>query len=433
MKRLIIFPMILSIMFCSCAETPSEVDSEIDAYNNASAVKTVDEEYGSVEAVLEQARDIEKTNKTNIRIEILVLPQSKAMLVYDIKLECSGNSETLDTISKSKALDFQAGEKVRIDGDIQKWKNSGDNRFTYQPSECAEVMYKKDQSVQCEQGSYFGFNLAVTQTGIVSRLPDWSSPDTMPPDTYAAQKRYYSGFEDISESFTLCDGKDMTVSQAASFAENFADEYYSKSESSQFTYKADYIDVREIEKGKHGIYVLLARCDKNGTRFDSTFAYKPDLTKDIPALLAQPVLVWITRTDYIAEAERHYALKIVSEKETDKLLTLQSAVEKLSNTLAQSTAYSIKRASLKYVSVFKSSDYVKDAKKYYDSVDENKKLEIQVSPQSITAYGNYELEARPCWVFETCTGSGKETNCGIVYIVDALTGEVRIENAGIRF
>ena len=433
MKRLIIFPMILSIMFCSCAETPSEVDSEINAYNNASTVDNTNMQYDDIMNVLAQARDFADTNKTNITVENIVLPESTSMPVYEMKLECSDIDGTMEKLSASKSLHFEGGETVKIDNNIDQWKNSGNNIFTYEPSENAKVMYNKGQSIQCERGTYFGFNLAVTQTGIISRLPEWSSPDTMPPDTYTAQKRYYFGFDEITDSYTLFDGKEMTISQAASFAQSFADEVFASSEQSQFQYKADYIDVREIEKGKNGIYVLLTRCDKNGSRFDSTFAYKHDLTKDLPALLAQPVLVWITRTDYIAEAERHYALKLTSEKETGKLLTLQSAADKLSNTLAQSTIYSIKRASLRYVSEFKSSDYVKQAKQYYDSIDESKQFEVLVSPQAISAYGNYELEARPCWVFETCTGTGKETNCGTVYIIDALTGEIRIENESVRF
>lgn len=60
--------------------------------------------------------------------------------------------------------------------------------------------------------------------------------------------------------------------------------------------------------------------------------------------------------------------------------------------------------------------------------DRNMYGNVVYSPDSIYAYGNYEITAVPYWVFTDIMAQNNDTNCGSIFMVNAVDGSVRIEN-----
>ena len=108
-------------------------------------------------------------------------------------------------------------------------------------------------------------------------------------------------------------------------------------------------------------------------------------------------------------------------------MTLKSAVNILSNKLAQGKAYEFDTAELKYIFEVTRSDYINAARDYAKS-DESDDIIVLYSPESVCAYGSYQITAKPYWVFTDITSQNTGTNCGSIFMIDALDGELRIEN-----
>ncbi|MBR1764398.1 MAG: hypothetical protein IJ746_03290 [Ruminococcus sp.] len=419
---------VCATMLAACAEAPEEVREEISIYDAAEAVEKADIRKASFEEVLEEARELSQTNGTNVKIESIILPESEAMPTYTLELDSAGQEELFAALTECDELSLQGGYKVELGGDIDSWRSSRERTFTYGPELPAKVLYKDKDSIKIsDSGIYYNYELISVDGGITTLFSSFASPDTMPPQTYSAEGRYYTDLKATDDSYTLYDGSAMTVAEAAEMAEGFANSCFSKAELSQFTYQADYIDARRIEDDRFGMYIVLCRRDSRGSLFDSSYGYLFDLDRPEHPILNGIIYLWVTGSGRIEELEHHYPLKITEERENSEYVTLGSAVEILSYVLAQGTAYDIRRCTLKYVPVFTDSDYERDARAFRDSLPEEDRSLVQISPEAICRYGSYTLEARPCWVFETCSGSGTQTNCGTVYIIDALSGELRIE------
>ena len=137
--------------------------------------------------------------------------------------------------------------------------------------------------------------------------------------------------------------------------------------------------------------------------------------------------LWITSHDSIAEFQRMYTFSIAESGTNDKIVTLRSAVDTLSKELAQGKSYDFDTAELKYIFEITQSDYIDAAREFAKSGDSNDFITIY-SPEAVYAYGSYKITAKPYWVFTDITANNSGTNCGRIFMIDALDGDLRTEN-----
>lgn len=422
------------IMLSACAETPKEVKSDITIYDNAEKIDTVKIRKASLETVLKDAGVFKNVNKTNINVDNIILPVSTKMPEYTVDFISGENEGKFFSMQNDSQIGNDGGQVVSIQNDIEKWKQYGKNIFSVRPTIDMDVFYRKGQEIMISDGTYYGYNMCKTEHGLITLFPDGTSLERNSAHSYNAVKRYYDNFEKIEESFCLCDGKEVTVSKIAEYAEDFCKRNFSPAEHNLFEYKTDYIDARKITENKYGYYVSLCRVDSYGNRFDSTYIYDYvyDAFKDKNALMPAPIYLWITESDEIVEFERHYSLSLTESADNDSFVPLDNAAEILSYTLAQGKSYNFNIAELKYIFEFTESDYIDAARKAAIESNENDATVIY-SVDSIYAYGDYEIKAVPYWVFAQSNSSGSDTNSAVLYMVNAVDGSVRIENENIKW
>ena len=198
-----------------------------------------------------------------------------------------------------------------------------------------------------------------------------------------------------------------------------------------FDYQVNYVDVRQVSPEQYGYYISLCRKDLHGNLFDATpiYTYTLDEFENRNPLIASPIHLWITSNDNIAEFEIIQALTISEVIANDQIVSLGSAVNILSNELAQGKSYDFETVELKYILETTSSDYIDAARNYAKSSEyDSNTYGIVYSPDSIFAYGNYQINAIPYWVFTDITAQNTDTNCGGIFMINAIDGNLRIEN-----
>ncbi len=109
-----IFILLTVITCCSCAKAPKEVMNEISAYDSAQAAQTAEIKTATFKEVTDNAKDINKTNNTNIKIQSINLPESEGMPTYTIKLDSSGRKELFDALSECDELNLHGGVTVMM-------------------------------------------------------------------------------------------------------------------------------------------------------------------------------------------------------------------------------------------------------------------------------------------------------------------------------
>ncbi len=137
--------------------------------------------------------------------------------------------------------------------------------------------------------------------------------------------------------------------------------------------------------------------------------------------------LWITSQDNVAEFQRMYTFCVEESGSNDKIVTLKTAVDTLSSKLAQGKSYDFDTAELKYVFEITQSDYI-DAAREYAKTNADNSVPIVYSPESVYAYGSYKISAKPYWVFTEITAQNTGTNCGRIFMIDALDASLRTEN-----
>ena len=432
-KKSLICVLISLSLLAGCAKAPSEVEKEIDDYNSAQAVSETDIDTLPVSDALNEARSFCDANKTNIKIQNLILPESTKMPTYDVRFDNSGVAD-LFTKLQSEPLFSNKGGGTTVDtpNDFTIWKTQKDYCFTAFPEYNGVNYYRRTSDVkQADWGTYYGQNMRMSEAGCISLYADEQNTGIGSAMKYPVDKRFLINQLNNTESYTLCDGKRMSVSDAVKFAQKFCNEKIAAAEKNQFEYQVNYLDVRKVADGKFGYYVSLCRKDKYGNLFDATsmYPYLIDEFEARNALIASPMYLWITSHDSIAEFQRMYTFSIAESGTNDKIVTLRSAVDTLSKELAQGKSYDFDTAELKYIFEVTQSDYINDARKYAKSNEYNSnEYGVVYSPESIYAYGNYTITAVPYWVFTEITAQNTGTNCGRIFMIDALDGDLRIEN-----
>ena len=108
----------------------------------------------------DNAKDINKTNNTNIKIQSIILPESEGMPTYSIKLDSSGRKELFDALSDCDELGLHDGVTVESSGNSDSWKALGNDVFTYAPDINAMLLYKDKESIKkSSSGVYYNYEL----------------------------------------------------------------------------------------------------------------------------------------------------------------------------------------------------------------------------------------------------------------------------------
>lgn len=432
-KKQIALMVLSALLFTGCAETPKEVKSEIEDYKNAETVAEAEIITVPLSEAIEKANKFNEENKTNVSIKDIIVPQSKKMPTYDVKFY---NEKVSDVFTKLQSeplfgTDGQ-GTTVKAPGESEKWFLKKSYCFTSFASTNDLLYYGKDDEILISDwGTHYGHKMWATETGRFTLYSDEERTGVQTPRAYYAKKRIYSKFEQEKEEYTLFDGATKSVAEITEFAEDFCNSRFKESENNQFDYKVNYLDIREIEDDKYGFYMTLCRCDKYGNYFDSTrrypFSFKEFENRN--AFIASPIHMFVSSSDCISEFERNYTFTINEKNDNENIVPLDCAVDIVSNQLAQGKAYSFQTAELKYMFEITQSAYIDAAREFaYTEMDKNDWGAVCYSPDSVYVYGDYEITAIPYWVFTNYSGASENTNCGKMYMVNALDGSFRIEN-----
>lgn len=424
---------VISIILTSCVKAPSEVEEEINNYNNAQTIQDTEIVTLPIPEAIQEARNFNAANATNIAIQNLILPDSNKMPIYNARFNNTGTADLFTQLQSDPLFaNNGSGTTVNTPNDIDTWKNKPDYCFTAFPELDGVNYYRNKSDVkQADWGTYYGQNMRMTGSGCITLYADELNTGIGSAFQYSVEKRFLADFTDNNGSYELCDGNTMSVSDVTQLAQQFCNKYLVKSENELFQYQVNYVDVRNIEPEKYGFYISLCRKDHYGNLFDATptYVYTYDEFESRNALIASPIYLWITSSDNIAAFEMKYTFTLEEEGLNEKIVSLESAVNTLSHALAQGKAYDFDTVGLKYVFEVTQSDYMDDARKYAksDAFDENMPG-IVYSPDSIYAYGDYQITAIPYWVFTDITAQNMDTNCGSIFMINAIDGSLRIEN-----
>lgn len=419
------------LLLTGCAKAPSEVDKEIENYNSAQTVKQAVTDTLPVDEAIKEARSFSADNTTNIIVKNLILPESTKMPTYDVRFDSSGAGEVFKKLQNEPLLATDGGG-IAVDSpsDIRSWKDKKENCFSSFPELNGTLYYRNSSDVKrSDWGTYYNQDMTMNESGIMTLFANERKTGIGSSLKYTVEKRYLAGFSESTEVFALCDGKKMSVGDAVKFAQKFCNEKLAAMEKNIFEYQVNYLDVRKVADGKYGYYVSLCRKDKYGNLFDATsmYPYHYDEFETRNALIASPMYLWITSQDNVAEFQRMYTFCVEESGSNDKIVTLKTAVDTLSSKLAQGKSYDFDTAELKYIFEITQSDYI-DAAREYAKTNADNSVPIVYSPESVYAYGSYKISAKPYWVFTEITAQNTGTNCGRIFMIDALDASLRTEN-----
>jgi len=233
-------------------------------------------------------------------------------------------------------------------------------------------------------------------------------------------------------SYTMLDGNEWSVKEAADFAQNISDEYFAPLENDLFTYSITDFKVKNLD-GKYGYVIEFQRIDKNGNQFDNKYYYGNDMAfyengdnwidEGIPFLYSSQIQITFNNKEQInsfVKCNTPYAGEITDSG--DKILTLSSAINVISSQMADKSSYSFETAELEYY-------YIANDCPDYTSPKENS----QPNFNQENMLNNADIQIRPYWAF-TMAGcypdiTGYEStvvNQNCLFLVDALTGELYI-------
>ena len=216
MRTKILIIMILSaILLTGCSDVPSEVKEEIDNYEKAETVQ--DTEICTVPLItaIEQAKDFQMNNSTNIFIENLILPDSTKMPAYDVKFYNEGMGDLFSDLQNEPLLGNDGqGRIVDTPSDLDVWKNKPDYCFTAFPELDGANYYRSESDVMISDwGVYYGQNMRMTESGCMTLYADEQNTGIGSAFQYSVEKRYVSDFSKEAETYSLCDGTSMSVAE----------------------------------------------------------------------------------------------------------------------------------------------------------------------------------------------------------------------------
>lgn len=421
------------LLLTGCADAPGEVKEEIKNYENADAVQETEIIMIPFPEAIQQADQFHESNTTNISVDHLIIPESTKMPTYRVDFYNEKGAELFTKLQSEPLFGNDGtGTVIETENGTDEWLSNKEYCFTAFPELGGTNYYRNASGVMISDwGVYFGQNMRMTESGCFTFYCDEERTGISSYSNYPVVRRFYSNFEQEKETYTLYDGASESVAEAVKLAEDFCNNNLKESEDNRFNYQVNYVDVRDIGNDKYGYYVSLCRKDLYGNYFDATpnYPFRYEEFSERNALIASPIYMWITSSDSISEFERYYTFSLEETNANENIVSLECAIDLLSATLAQGKSYAFDTAELKYILEIMQSDYI-DSVREYVRTEGNEDIisAIVYSPDSVYAYGDYEITAIPYWVFTDITAQNTNTNCGAIYMVNALDGSLRIEN-----
>lgn len=250
-------------------------------------------------------------------------------------------------------------------------------------------------------------------------------------------------YEDVPNdiSYVMKDGNEWNLNEAIKYAENFYNSYLTKLESTDCRYLVQTVVVQRFEDNTFGYLFEFVLKDHNGNYYESEPNYPKEngyydkvfSNESFPVELNS--YLWAFNKEEVNRFRKDmgFNYKQITD-DGERLLTLGSAIDLLSDKLADKKALQIDCAELDYVLYCKKYDIWEKWMdgKWYDYCKDNGWDFLNDKETRSDAYLSYnavtdcELELRPVWVFRTEATNLINYNVGETYYVDAVTGEIQV-------
>lgn len=442
MKKIILSVMLLSMLSLSaCKDAPEEVKKENDTLNSAQIIDKDDFydpsvnggrgdfEYLTLDEIRAQADKTLADNNTNVIVDKVIISSGKYMPTYKV----NPYNKNFDDLAPM--AEYLFGEKFTLDEPYCEYHKEGVVEMPGEPANPYDFILFKGESQDYTR------SLVYHETG-------YSFYNAVPGDDpyrfteyFPTEKRYRLDIGDKLDdtAYTMIDGSNWSVSDAADFALEFADTYFAPLERNEFTYIVTDLRVKRLGES-FGYVVELQRKDKNDNIYDNHYYYANVqasmhrdtgeldencwIAKGCPWLYSSEIQITFNEKEKInsfMKCNTPYAGEQLDDGE--KLISLDSAIKIISANMADKSAYSFETAELEY---------------YYVSLDcpgftDPKEGESRTDNPEIML-NNADVELRPYWAFTMpdCFSDvqGEDDNMvalsGYLYLVDAVTGELHI-------
>lgn len=409
----IIMLLLMSLMLCSCEDT------FISSNESSVALNTPDR--GDVEEISNKLEsDLLKTYG-NINIIQAHVGMGKTMPSYDV--EIVGNSEfkfqtIIDVLYETGANpNYTVYEKG---APIYK-----EYPATFEPSNYAGDGIRTPNSY-----AYTIKEFIASEEDFTKSVYSYSMGDIWGSQTGASHCEYYY-FEDYyvfetynllydiipeNKEYRMSDGESWNLGDAVEYVENFWNTYLSESDATSYTYIVKNAYVIKLNTEEYGFLFEMIRMDGNGNFYDVDSGYienESAIQNNEPFLFGNPQFTWFAEKEKLTRFSKDFSiLPIKQTSEGKDLLTLYSAGEILSESLAPNINLTIDSAELNYVAVCKGYPYFQiwEYPSYYKGICLN----------------TCEFEIKPFWCFRTKQNTLLDRMTCQIYFVDAVSGELHI-------
>lgn len=417
------------LLLTACSRIPDEVSRDNEMLNSVTPIDKSELNEDNYERLSmgEIRNSIEKTlaeNNTNVIPGKVNISMGDSMPVY------KANPFNKNFEEQSTLVEFLYGEKLTFEEPYCHYYKRGD------PMGEGDTINKYQWDIYAFVGKEQNYwrSLRSSETGRMY----YSRVDNNDPNKfleYMPSEKIYRidmGDQLDDSSFKMMDGREWSVKDAAEFTLNFFEKYIAPIEKNEFTYEITDFRVKNLENG-YGYAIALQRVDKNGNRFDNhehyfnneimfdptTHSESKDswLAKGYPYLFPAEVQVNYLEKELIstiAKEDAPYAGEKVDDG--DKLISLKSAIEIVSASMADSSVLEFESTELEY---------------FYVSMDNP--TFTNRDPDALVDYGpdqmlnNANVQIRPYWSFtiKGAFNNGDDVQIGnnSFFLVDAITGQ----------
>lgn len=425
MRKVIIIVFILTVM-SSCSKAPDEVKREEEILNNNNQAQSAELDYICLDEIRKTSLESLKSNNTNVTVDNVIIGEGNVMPAYKI----SPYNPNFDDLKDLVYHLYQ--EEFSLDSPFCEY-NIGGRRYDENDPESdinphSFIMYMgknmdMSRSLIYHETGYSFYNRVAG--GDPYRFTE----------LFPIEKRYRvnlgQSLDDVS--YNMLDGSDWGIKDAAEFAQDFVDEYLAPLENNLFTYSMTDFTVKKLDDS-FGYVIEYQRIDKNGNLYDNHYYYANDeiyydnssdnwIAEGIPYLYSSQIQLAFNEKEQInsfIKCNTPYTGEIIDNGE--QLISLTSAINIISSSMADKSAYSFETAELEYYYIGNDCpDYTSPAEGEEPNVDTENML------------NNVDIQLRPFWAFTMSgcypdiTGYDSTTvNQNCLYLVDALTGELYI-------
>ncbi len=421
--------LISCLLFSGCAETPDEVQREIEILEqqkedassdgggdnaaNQLSYMTLPEIRTAMDAVLEHNQSIVQVIGTP------VLPQTDHMPVYSATAFHASDSEVEKAFQITLSAIDSPSLMPQMDG------------AAWHDEETPITQYSVDVNGEIRQVDFTDRSWFVPSKGF--KLIDAAYSASIATHSFGLSTNYWEDFADFPEffsnsvisdiisvgygetpkreSYPMYNGEEWKIADAIAYAEQlYAD--CTADASVDMEYRVKEVIIHAFENGNYG-YSFTMQCVQDGVPvLPLSFPFYSD-TETLNSVLFGSVSILecpFPQTPSFYSLDQSYVL---SEKEEQRLLTPNSAIQILADALAQQQVHSV-YMELGYVYQLCGSEYVQSLRAFNDC--------------STPIYNNdyTSFEAVPYWFFYEEFEGNRPNMSGTYYLVNALTGELEI-------